>query len=70
MPAQADLLAEGWVKRNVASGPRVAEVAGLYRELGMEVLVVDFSDLTGSSGECEACLGSDEDKVIFTRGGG
>lgn len=69
MVAQGELLADGWVRRTVASEPRLTELSALYRELGMEVLVVGFAELSGAENGCTTCLGGEGDKVIFTRGG-
>lgn len=68
----AELEAQGWTRRNTATEPRLSETAGLYRELGMEVLLVPALELTNESG-CAECIEADADpsryKVIFTREG-
>ncbi len=37
-PPDPELVAAGWERRFTAAGPRAAEAAGLYRQLGYEVL--------------------------------
>lgn len=64
---------EGWTRQTVASEPRLTELADLYRELGLEVKIVDFAALGIESGSCIACFeaesGTCRHKVIYTRGG-
>lgn len=69
-----ELAAEGWVRKSVATEPRLGEIAALYRELGMEVLLVPLLELCGledDSGGCATCIEGDADpgryKVVFTR---
>ena len=48
------LLAAGWQRRFVADGPRVAELARLYEELGYEVLTRPILP-EQIGGDCEGC---------------
>ncbi len=65
---QDSLVAAGWRRRAMLSAERLAEVEAIYRELGLEVLVVkpDPARFEVKCHPCSerACL---EYRVIFTR---
>lgn len=68
------LLAEGWTRQNVASGPRLSEALELYENLGLETLLIPVLQecaAHGEGGACTACFAADENpdryKVIYTR---
>lgn len=63
-----NLIESGWVKRNDADEPRLSELMELYRSLGFEVIVKDFTpDDTGD--ECQECIihSAKKIKTIYTR---
>lgn len=62
------LIDSEWVKRNDADEPRLSELMDLYKSLGFEVMVKDFSpDNTGD--ECQECFirSANKIKTIYTR---
>ncbi|HSG49866.1 MAG TPA: hypothetical protein VLA43_18730 [Longimicrobiales bacterium] len=60
-------LAQGWEHRFVATGDRVEEMVGLYRELGFEV-VADPVGGEGLDAGCEVCFsGQLRYHAIYTR---
>jgi len=64
----ARLAREGWVRRNVASEPRLAEAVAMYEELGFEVIVLPATE--ASEGGCTVCIegeGEGGHRVIYTR---
>lgn len=66
----AKLKAEGWERRSVADEPRLSEIVALYRELGLEVLLLPV--LSAKDGEgCVECFAADADparfKIVYTR---
>ncbi len=74
-----ELEKEGWVKRFVASEPRLSEAVDLYKEAGFDVLLEPLpkgrecntcGDAENTqSGQCRVCFDDFEDqfKIIFTR---
>ena len=66
--ADPDLVAAGWERRFVTGGPRAAEVADLYRELGYEVRLepVRQAEVPGGCTECQIAL-LFQFKTIYTR---
>jgi hypothetical protein len=72
---EQELHNEGWVRRFVASEPRLSEMATLYEESGFEVHlepIENVRDLNPDSAECQQCTVcfdgvEDQYKVLFTR---
>jgi hypothetical protein len=66
----AELAAEGWVRRFTGSPPRLVEVRELYESTGQDVLMDDV--LAGElAPECEGCtLALSLFKVVYTRRAG
>lgn len=68
---ERDLIALGYEKRGVFDEPRLSEVVELYKELGFEVVILDYEG--GEEEGCLACFKSDDRKglykVVFTRKG-
>ena len=52
---EADLLAEGWVKKTTIGEPRLSEIAENYRQLGYEVHVVEHGEEASGDG-CNTCF--------------
>ncbi len=52
---EADLLAEGWVKKTTIGEPRLSEIAENYRHLGYEVQVVEHG-VEASGDGCNTCF--------------
>jgi hypothetical protein len=63
-----DLVAAGWERRFVTGGPRAAEVAELYRELGYEVLLepVRQAEIPDGFTDCQVAL-LFQFKTVYTR---
>ncbi|MFQ5904950.1 MAG: hypothetical protein ACE5JA_00085 [bacterium] len=61
------LLQRGWEKRFTASDPRLREAVELYESMGYEVLVLRATPEDLKEAECDACLGSETLKTIYTR---
>ncbi len=63
---------QGWVRRNVASGPRLAEIVEAYRALGFETLLVPARELPHPG--CTACLEHEGAEprtwIVYTRRAG
>ena len=62
------LIESGWVKRNDADEPRLSELIELYKSLGFEVMVKDFTpEDTGD--ECQECIihSANKIKTIYTK---
>jgi hypothetical protein len=63
---EAELLAQGWVRRFIYDEPRLSEAVEIYRELGLEValLPVPPDDL-----DCSECMKEEPERyrVIYTR---
>ncbi len=60
VPADVDLVASGWTRRNRTAAAQVPELRAMYEELGFEVLVQesvrgDFEEKCGSCGDAAAC---------------
>lgn len=66
MSREEDLKKEGWEKRFTMDDPRLTEMAGLYKELGFEVLI---EPVDPSSEECTSCISPDPKryKTLYTR---
>ena len=66
---EADLAADGWIRRVVAAPPRLDEVVELYGTLGHEVRVEPL-DVEGVDERCAGCApGLVHCRVIYTRAG-
>ena len=62
------LEAQGWHRRSILNEPRLSEVVATYRELGLEVKLVDL-DPAACDG-CTTCFEGGEPgrfKVVYTR---
>jgi hypothetical protein len=59
--------AEGWTRRFVAMGERLAEATELYRELGFEVRLErpGAEELREECGDCRLVL--DRSHIVYTR---
>jgi hypothetical protein len=59
---------EGWLRRSVASEPRLSEMVELYRNLGFEVRLEPLDD-EEKDGGCATCFEEDPSRfcVIYTR---
>lgn len=68
MVEEAQLQKEGWIKRFVASEPRLSEAVELYKAIGFEVLVVPYRQDPQDS-TCRTCMDEAADtlRVIYTR---
>ena len=64
-PTAAQLEAQGYERRAVASGERLEEQADRYRELGFEVVLLQ-APRDPESG-CDECFGLSRSFVIYTR---
>lgn len=66
-PPRAALL-DGWEPRFIGSEPRLSEVAGMYREIGFEVMIVPF-DPVECEGCCKECFSEGESgaMVVYTK---
>lgn len=64
-PGQLDK--EGWLRRSILDEPRLSEVVAMYKEIGLDVKVVDVKP--GDVDGCTACLdGAPERyKVVYTK---
>ena len=51
---EADLFAEGWIKKTTIGEPRLSEIVDNYRQLGYEVHVVEHRDESGEG--CNTCF--------------
>lgn len=67
-PDEAARLAEGWERRFVVEGGRVAEYVSLYESLGFEVVTVPVSP-EDAIAECTDCrvVGLLQFRLIYTR---
>ena len=67
-PADAKLVAEGWVRRHAAGADRVEESVELYRSLGFEVLTRELKPADYDA-RCGACAASTcpSNFMIYTR---
>jgi hypothetical protein len=63
------LIEEGWERRSILDEPRLSEVVQLYRDMGLEVKVVDLTPEMIEEG-CDTCLvgGLENYKVVYTKG--
>jgi hypothetical protein len=60
---------DGWQRRSILDEPRLSEVAEMYRDMGLDVLVVDLvPEITKG---CSTCIEEQTDslKVIYTKSG-
>jgi hypothetical protein len=72
---EQELIDDGWEKRFTGCEPRLSEVAGLYEEIGFEVLLEPLPPKEESEAEiceasdCTACFDVDRERyrIIFTR---
>lgn len=66
--ADPELVAAGWERRFVTGGPRAAEVAELYRQLGFEVRLepVRQTEIPEGCTDCQIAL-LFQFKTIYTR---
>ena len=72
---EEELVAEGWERRFVATGPRLQEAVELYEEIGFDVLLEPLpteEELKGAGCEengCTECFNVDREryKIIYTR---
>lgn len=64
---QDDLEKAGWLKRSILDEPRLSEVVAMYKELGLEVKVVDAEPENVDG--CTVCLDGAPQryKVVYTR---
>ena len=51
---EADLFAEGWIKKTTIGEPRLSEIVENYRQLGYEVHVVEHREESGDG--CNTCF--------------
>ena len=60
---------EGWEKRGVFDEPRLSEICETYRDLGFEILLVEYD--RNFDGLCSVCFDGapqpDRYKVVYTR---
>jgi len=64
---EAGLARDGWVRRFVASGPRLDEMVALYRSLHLEVMLEPLRACDVAA-DCADCLtGGPEPRIIYTR---
>ena len=63
------LIKEGWERRSILDEPRLSEVVQLYKDLGLEVKVVDLTPEMVAEG-CDTCLvgGLERYKVVYIKG--
>ena len=58
---------DGWLKRSILDEPRLSEVVEMYKEIGLEVKVVDAKPENVDG--CTVCLDGTPQKykVVYTR---
>ena len=63
------LIAQGWERRSILDEPRLSEVVEMYKDMGLEVKVVELKPEMIEEG-CGTCLvaGLERYKVVYTRG--
>ena len=64
-PTAVQLEAQGFERRAVASGERLEEQANCYRELGLEVVLIQAPKDPESG--CGECFGLSRSFIIYTR---
>ncbi len=72
---EEELLAGGWERRFIATGPRLQEAVDLYHEIGFDVLLEplptgeELKDARCDESGCTACFETDRErfKIIYTR---
>jgi hypothetical protein len=59
---------EGWKKKGVYDEPRLSELVDMYKEIGFEVLVLDYEANTDNS-QCNECIKKNPEKykILYTR---
>jgi len=62
------LVKEGWERRSILDEPRLSEVVQMYRDMGLQVKVVELDPKLLIA--CDTCLtGAKENyKVVYTKG--
>ena len=67
MHRDAQLAAEGWIKRSVYAEPRLSEIVAMYEEIGLEVRLEPF-DPSETPG-CSQCRKqhSRRYRTVYTR---
>jgi hypothetical protein len=64
---EEELAREGWVKQITYDEPRLAELAQMYQDLGLEIHLEPFDpDAEPGCAECVRCT-PDRYKTIYTR---
>jgi hypothetical protein len=64
---EARLARDGWLRRFVASGPRLDEMVALYQSLGLDVRL-ELLSRRDVDDDCADCLtGGSEPRIIYTR---
>jgi hypothetical protein len=64
---EAELARDGWVRRFVASGPRLDEMVALYLSLRLDVRL-ELLSRRDVDDDCADCLtGGPEPRIIYTR---
>jgi hypothetical protein len=64
---EAQLARDGWLRRFVASGPRLDEMVALYLSLGLDVRL-ELLSRCDVDDDCADCLtGGPEPRIIYTR---
>jgi len=58
---------EGWERRSILDEPRLSEVVMMYKEMGLEVKVIELD--TGFADGCKTCVTGHKGKlkVVYTR---
>lgn len=65
----AELLAQGWERRFIYDEPRLSEAVEIYRELGLDVVLLAVAP---DDVDCSECMKEDPGRyrVIYTRARG
>jgi fructose-1,6-bisphosphatase/sedoheptulose 1,7-bisphosphatase-like protein len=58
---------KGWVRRSILDEPRLSEVVMMYKEMGLEVMVIDMDPDIADG--CKTCVMGHKGKlkVVYTR---
>ena len=70
MTREEELALQGWNKRTAADEPRLSELAGMYKEIGMEIHFEPFHP--DEEKGCTECMkmAAEKYKTIYTRSSG
>lgn len=68
---EGELTAQGWIKQTTIGEPRLSEIAGNYRNMGYEVVIIEHT-VDASEQDCNCCYSSEAKTVqvvgdIYTR---